>query len=172
MEEEILVSARTQPETAAESRGREMLSLISDLYPLCRSITGDGIRQTLRRLQAVVPIKLFEVPTGTQVFDWSVPQEWNIRDAYVKNSRGERVIDFQKSNLHVVNYSEPIQAKMSLADLRPHLFAMPDRPDWIPYRTSYYKRTWGFCLSERQLAALPDGEYEVSIDSSLEDGNL
>jgi aminopeptidase-like protein len=167
-----VVSPTTQIESDADALGREMISLITGLYPICRSITGDGIRETLRRLQNLVPLELFEVPTGTQVFDWTVPQEWNIRDAYVKNSAGERVIDFQKSNLHVVNYSEPVHEKMSLAQLRPHLFTMPDRPDWIPYRTSYYKRTWGFCLSDRQLASLAEGEYEVAIDSSLEDGAL
>jgi aminopeptidase-like protein len=169
---EIVVSATTQTESTAEALGREMFSLIAELYPICRSITGDGIRQTLRRLQSIVPIQLSEIPSGTPVFDWIVPQEWNIRDAYVKNSRGERVIDFQESNLHVVNYSEPIHTKMTLAELRPHLFSIPDRPDWIPYRTSYYKRTWGFCLSDRQLAELTEGEYEVSIDSSLENGHL
>lgn len=167
-----MVSATTQTESSAQALGHEMFNVIGELYPICRSITGDGIRQTLRRLQSVVPIQLSEVPSGTQVFDWTVPQEWNIRDAYVKNSQGERVIDFQKSNLHVVNYSEPIHEKMSLAELRPHLFSMPDRPDWIPYRTSYYKRTWGFCLSDRQLSKLPEDEYEVFIDSSLEDGHL
>ena len=169
---EFLVSATTRTESATDALGREMTALIGELYPICRSITGEGIRQTLRRLQGVVPLKLYEVPTGTQVFDWTVPPEWNIRDAYVKNSRGERVIDFQKSNLHVVNYSEPVHRKMPLAELRPHLFSIPERPDWIPYRTTYYKRTWGFCLSDRQLADLAEGEYEVSIDSSLEDGHL
>src|SRR5262249_1258452 len=142
----ILVSATTRTESTTEALGREMIALIGELYPICRSITGDGVRQTLRRLQSVVPLKLHEVPTGTQVFDWTRPQEWNIRDAYVKNSRGERVIDFRKSNLHVVNYSEPVHRKMPLAELRTHLFSIPERPDWIPYRTSYYRRTWGFCL--------------------------
>ncbi len=112
------------------------------------------------------------MPSGTEVFDWTVPREWNIRDAYVKNARGERVVDFQHSNLHVVNYSAPVRGRMSLEELRPHLFTLPDRPEWIPYRTSYYKESWGFCLSQRQLDALPDGEYEVCIDSSLEPGSL
>jgi aminopeptidase-like protein len=149
-----------------------MYRLISELYPICRSITGDGLRETLRRLQAYVPLEIREVPTGTQVFDWTVPKEWNIRDAYVKNDRGERVIDFQKSNLHVVNYSVPMKHRMSLAELNEHLFSIPTHPDWIPYRTSYYKETWGFCLSEQQRSALKEEEYEVCVDSTLEDGSL
>src|SRR5580658_840385 len=152
--------------------GESMYSMVAELFPICRSITGNGLRQTLRAIQAQIPLDLFEVPTGTQVFDWTVPREWNIRDAYVKNSRGERVIDFQRSNLHVLNYSVPISRKMPLAELKEHLFTLPDRPDSVPYRTSYYKENWGFCLSHNQLQALPDGEYEVCIDSSLENGSL
>jgi aminopeptidase-like protein len=117
-------------------------------------------------------LAIHEVPTGTQVFDWTVPKEWNIRDAYIKNVRGERVVDFQKSNLHVVNYSVPVKEKISLAELKEHLFTLPEHPDWIPYRTSYYKENWGFCLSHRQLLALMDAEYEICIDSSLEPGAL
>jgi aminopeptidase-like protein len=154
------------------AEGQVMYRLIEELYPICRSITGDGLRQTLRLLQKRVPLELREVPTGTQVFDWTVPKEWNIRDAYVKNSKGERVIDFQKSNLHVVNYSVPVDRRMALAELKEHLFTLPAHPDWIPYRTSYYSESWGFCLSERQLAALPDGEYDVRIDSTLQAGHL
>jgi aminopeptidase-like protein len=152
--------------------GESMYSLIAELFPICRSITGNGLRQTLRAIKAQIPLELFEVPTGTQVFDWTVPKEWNIQDAYVKNSAGERVIDFQKSNLHVVNYSVPIHQSMPLAELKQHLFTLPNQPDWIPYRTSYYKETWGFCLTQRQLDSLPDGQYEVVIDSTLEDGSL
>jgi len=154
------------------AEGQAMYRLISQLYPICRSITGDGLRQTLRILQAHIPLELREVPTGTRVFDWTVPKEWNIRDAYVKNSGGERVIDFQKSNLHVVNYSVPVHERLTLAALKEHLFTLPAYPDWIPYRTSYYKESWGFCLSERQLSSLKDGEYEVCIDATLEDGHL
>ena len=146
--------------------------LIVELYPICRSITGDGFRKTMSLLQKQIPLTVHEVPTGTQVFDWTVPREWNIRDAYVKNSLGERVIDFQRSNLHLLNYSVPISRKMPLAELKEHLFTLPDRPDWVPYRTSYYKENWGFCLSHNQLQALPEGEYEVCIDSSLENGSL
>lgn len=149
-----------------------MMRLITELYPICRSITGDGLRETLRLVQKQIPLEIREVPTRTQVFDWTVPKEWNIRDAYVKNAKGERVIDFQKSNLHVVNYSLPVQQRMRLAELKDHLFTLPAYPDWIPYRTSYYKETWGFCLSEKQLAGMKDEEYEVCIDSTLVDGNL
>lgn len=155
-----------------ESFGRAIYTLIAELYPICRSITGDGIRQTLRSLEPYIPLTLHEVPSGTRVFDWTVPREWNIRDAWVKNSRGERVIDFRESNLHVVNYSVPIHRKMSLEELRPHLFTLPDHPDWIPYRTSYYKESWGFCLSHRRFLHLGEGEYEVCIDASLKDGHL
>jgi aminopeptidase-like protein len=146
--------------------------MISDLYPICRSITGEGVRQTLRVLQKCAPLTVNEVPTGTQVFDWVVPKEWNIRDAFIKNSNDERVIDFHKSNLHVVNYSVPIKRKLRLPQLRDHLFSLPDAPDWIPYRTSYYRETWGFCLSQRQFESLPDEEFEVCIDSTLEPGSL
>lgn len=152
--------------------GTEMYGLISELYPICRSITGDGVRETLRIIQRIIPLKIHEVATGTQVFDWTVPKEWNIRDAYVKNAKGEKVIDFKRSSLHVLNYSIPFHSKVSLAELKGHLFSIPDRPDWIPYRTSYYKPNWGFCLSHKQLQSLEDGEYEVFIDSSLEEGHL
>ena len=152
--------------------GREMHHLISTLYPICRSITGDGVRKTLHILQQYIPLKIYEVPTGTQVFDWTVPKEWNVQDAYVKNCHGEKVIDFQASNLHLLNYSVPIHRKMPLLELQEHLFTLPDHPDWIPYRTSYYKENWGFCLSHNALQALEEGEYEVYIDSSLEEGHL
>ena len=165
-------SSATQSTADRTGIGVELHRLIADLYPICRSITGQGLRETLRALESLVPLTLREVPTGTQVFDWTVPKEWNIRDAYVKNSRGERVIDFQSSNLHVVNYSVPVRQKMRLAELKTHLFTLPDRPDWIPYRTSYYKEDWGFCLSQRQLELLPDDEYEVVIDSTLQAGRL
>ena len=152
--------------------GHDMHRLMSELFPICRSITGNGLRQSLRRLQQVVPLELHEVPSGTPVFDWIVPDEWNVRDAYVKNAFGEKVIDFQASNLHLLNYSIPIYQKMSLAELKPHLYSLSAQPDLIPYRTSYYSRNWGFCLSHRQLQALEEGEYEVFIDSSLQPGSL
>ncbi|KAM3114381.1 DUF4910 domain-containing protein [Phormidesmis sp. 146-33] len=151
---------------------QEIYQFAVELYPICRSITGNGFRQTLNQIQSHIPLTLYEVPSGTQVFDWTVPREWNIRDAYVKNSQGDRVIDFQKSNLHVVNYSIPVHQTMSLEALKSHLFTLPDRPDWIPYRTSYYKDSWGFCLTHKQFLDLPEDEYEVCIDSTLEPGNL
>jgi len=155
-----------------EDVGTAMHALIAELYPICRSITGDGLRETLRRLEAYIPLTIHEVASGTKVLDWTVPREWNIRDAYVKNSRGERVVDFRRSNLHVVNYSVPVRRTVSLAELRAHCFTLPEHPDWIPYRTSYYEEAWGFCLTHRQLQALPDDEYEVVIDSTLAPGHL
>jgi aminopeptidase-like protein len=152
--------------------GKEMHKLISDLYPICRSITGNGLRQTLDILRQQVPLEIHEVPSGTAVFDWTIPREWNIRDAYVRNSQGEKVIDFQQSNLHVVSYSIPVRAKMPLDELKKNLFTLPEHPDWIPYRTSYYKDNWGFCLSHNQLLHLKDDEYEISIDATLEEGRL
>jgi aminopeptidase-like protein len=155
-----------------ESTPEALEGLVRELYPICRSITGDGLRQTLRAIQARIPLELREVPSGTKVLDWTVPLEWNIRDAYVADLQGRRVIDFRQHNLHVVNYSEPVRRRMTLAELRPHLHCLPAHPDWIPYRTSYYERTWGFCLTANALAALPDGEYDVCIDSSLTEGSL
>jgi aminopeptidase-like protein len=152
--------------------GREIYGLIEKLYPICRSITGDGFRQTLEHLRKQIPLAVHEVPSGTKVFDWTVPKECNVRDAYVKNARGERVIDFQKHNLHLVSYSKPIHSKMPLGELRKHLHTLPDRPEWIPYRTSYYSENWGFCLAHRDLLQMEECEYEVCIDSSLQDGTL
>jgi aminopeptidase-like protein len=152
--------------------GRELHRFAAELYPICRSITGDGTRQTLARIQERIPLQVSEVPTGTAVFDWTVPKEWNIRDAYIKDAGGNRIVDFKQSSLHVLNYSTPVHATMPLPDLRPHLFTLPEQPEWVPYRTSYYKENWGFCLSHSQMLALKDGDYEVHIDSSLEDGHL
>jgi aminopeptidase-like protein len=155
-----------------EEVGREMYQLIEELYPICRSITGNGFRQTMEILRRHILLQVREVPSGTKVFDWTVPKEWNIRDAYVKDSKGERIIDFRKSNLHVVSYSFPVKKKVSLAELKEHLFTLPDHPDWIPYRTSYYKEEWGFCLSHKQFLALKDEEYDVCIEASLKEGHL
>lgn len=152
--------------------GADLHQFARELFPICRSITGDGLRQTLAAIGKRIPLQISEVPTGTQVLDWTIPKEWNIRDAYIKGPDGQRVVDFRKCNLHVLNCSAPIQAKMPLSELKPHLFTIPEKPDWIPYRTSYYKENWGFCLSHNQLLALKDGEYEVCIDSSLKDGQL
>jgi aminopeptidase-like protein len=158
--------------TEMSALGEELHRFAAELYPICRSITGDGIRQTLKAIQEHIPLQIFEVPTGTTVFDWTVPKEWNIRDAYIKDSSGRRVVDFRESNLHVLNYSVPIRTTMSLSDIRAHLFTIPTHPDWIPYRTSYYKEDWGFCLSHNQLVAMTEGDYEVCIDSTLAEGNL
>jgi aminopeptidase-like protein len=152
--------------------GEELHGFATELYPICRSITGDGIRQTLARIQRRVPLQISEVPTGTEVFDWTVPKEWNIRDAYIKDAVGRRIVDFQRSNLHVLNYSTPVRATMPLSELKQHLFTLPEHPDWIPYRTSYYKEAWGFCLAHNLLRALADGDYEVCIDSTLTNGHL
>lgn len=152
--------------------GHEMHDLIRELYPLCRSITGNGLRESLRILQRHIPVSLQEVPSGTPAFDWLVPNEWNIRDAYIKNAQGERVVDFQRHNLHVVNYSIPVRQTVSRNELSEHLFTLPEHPDWIPYRTTYYKEQWGFCVSYAQWLTLVDAEYEVCIDASLEPGHL
>lgn len=152
--------------------GERMHRLVAELYPICRSITGNGVRQTLQRLREQFALEIHEVPTGTQVLDWTIPREWNIRDAWVKNSAGEKVIDFAHSNLHVVSYSVPVHGKMQLADLLPHLHTLPDQPHAIPYRTSYYQEEWGFCLAHSALSRLADGEYEVCIDSTLSSGAL
>lgn len=152
--------------------GMEMYRFAEELYPICRSITGEGIRRTLEKIQEIVPAEIHEASSGKKVFDWVIPREWNIRDAYIKNASGSRVVDFRQSNLHVVNYSVPVHARLPLAELKEHLFTLPEHPGWIPYRTSYYSEDWGFCLSHNQLQQLPDGEYEACIDSTLEDGRL
>lgn len=149
-----------------------MHALVAELYPICRSITGDGVRRTLDVIRRHIPVKVHEVPSGTPVLDWEVPPEWNIRAAHVTGPRGERVIDFARHSLHVVGYSEPVRRRMTLAELRPRLHSVPHKPDWIPYRTSYYTRDWGFCLAHRDLETLADGEYEVVIDSTLAPGSL
>ena len=152
--------------------GEEMYSLAVELYPICRSITGSGFRQSLEILQKTIPLQLTEIPSGTQVFDWVVPKEWNVSDAYVKDPSGKMIIDFKESNLHLLNYSAPVHSHFSLYELREHLYSLPETPDWIPYRTSYYAEKWGFCLTDRQLASLPEGDYEVRIDTSLKSGTL
>jgi aminopeptidase-like protein len=152
--------------------GERMHALVERLYPLCRSITGDGLRATLDIIGEHLPLQRHEVPTGTRVLDWTVPQEWNIRDAYIADPAGNRVVDFAASSLHVLGYSTPVSATMPLAELRGHLHTLPDHPAWVPYRTSYYRPEWGFCLAQETLDALPDGPYEVRIDSTLADGHL
>jgi aminopeptidase-like protein len=152
--------------------GEDIFELAAEIYPICRSITGDGVRETLRRIGRMLDIRVHEVVTGTQVFDWTIPQEWNIRDAYIKAGDGTRIVDYRQSSLHVLNYSVPVHAKLSLDELKPHLFTLPGQPDLIPYRTSYYQQRWGFCLTHNDLLALPGGTYEVMIDGELKDGHL
>lgn len=159
-------------ELKSDTVGTDMYNFMAKLYPICRSITGNGVRETLRRIQGLIPINIHEVPSEKKVFDWTVPKEWNIRDAYVKNAKGERILDFKNSNLHVVGYSMPVKTKMALKELREYLFTIPEYPDWIPYRTSYYRETWGFCLTHKQFLELHDEEYEICIDSTLENGHL
>jgi aminopeptidase-like protein len=162
----------SSPADVAAGVGDEMHATISELFPICRSITGDGFRQTLRLLRCRIPLEIHEVPTGTQVLDWTVPKEWNIRDAWIATATGERVVDFRSSNLHVVNYSVPVRQRMTLAELRPHLHSLPEHPAWTPYRTSYYTESWGFCLPHETLESLADDTYDVCIDSSLAPGHL
>lgn len=152
--------------------GGEIYALAAELYPICRSITGDGVRDTLKRIGAHIALDVQEVPSGAPVFDWTVPREWNIRDAYIKNDAGERVVDFQAHSLHVLNYSVPVATTLPLAELKKHIFTLPDQPDLIPYRTSYYAERWGFCMAHHALEALPDGMYEAVIDSTLSDGHV
>ena len=155
------------------SIGNEMYALCDRLFPICRSITGDGVRETLRVLQSICPaMTLHEVPTGTQVFDWIVPKEWNIRDAWIKNSKGEKILDFAKSNLHVMGYSIPVNQKVTLEELLPLIHTQPDQPDAIPYVTSYYKERYGFCMSQLQKDTLQEDIYHIYIDSDLKDGSL
>jgi len=169
IERPIISTTKTQ---SSHQIGEKLYKLISDLYPICRSITGNGFRETLKILQQHIPLEIQEVPTGTEVFDWIVPKEWNIKDAYIKNSQGEKIVDFANSNLHIMNYSIPVHKKVSLPELKEHLLTIPEHPDWIPYRTSYYQERWGFCLTHNQYLELEDDEYEVYIDSSLEPGHL
>ncbi len=152
--------------------GSEMYSLMERLFPICRSLTGNGNRQTLNILKEYIPIEIKEVPSGTKVFDWEVPDEWNIKDAFIKTPDGKKVVDFKNNNLHLVGYSEPFEGKIKLDELKNHIYTLPDQPDLIPYVTSYYQRRWGFCLSENQFKTLKNGIYEIQIDSTLEPGNL
>lgn len=152
--------------------GQAMHDLARRLFPLCRSITGDGLRQTLQILGEHIPLTLHEVPSGTNVFDWTIPQEWVIRDAYILNEDGVRVVDFRDNNLHVVGYSIPVDQQLTVQELQAHLHSMEGMPDAIPYVTSYYERRWGFCLTHEQRQALPDGTYRAVIDSELKDGSL
>ncbi len=156
----------------AEGIGDEIFAFAAKIYPICRSITGNGVRETLRQIGAHIQLEVHEVPTGTSVFDWNIPREWNIRGAYIKDERGEKIVDFTKSNLHVMSYSVPVRKHFSLAELKGHIHTLSEQPDLIPYRTSYYAEDWAFCMAHRQLEALQPGTYEAVIDSSLKDGFL
>jgi aminopeptidase-like protein len=156
----------------APDAGDEIFAFAARIFPICRSITGDGVRQTLREIGSHVALDVSEVPTGTEVFDWTIPREWNIRDAYIRNGAGEKIIDFAQSNLHVMSYSVPVRKRLSLAELKEHLHTLPQQPDVIPYRTSYYADDWAFCMTYRQFEGLTEDAYDVVIDSSLRSGSL
>lgn len=155
-----------------DARGAAMHELATRLYPICRSITGDGVRETLSILAETVPLEIHEVPTGTEVLDWTVPKEWNVHEAWIEGPDGDRVVDFADHTLHLLNYSAPVETTVSREELDEHLFSLPDQPDLIPYRTSYYHETWGFCLAHAVRESLPEGDYRVMVDTSLTDGSL
>jgi len=172
-----VIAKATEPErvgTSAAARlvGEELHAFASRLYPICRSITGDGVRQSLRMITERIPLSLCEIKSGSSVFDWEVPLEWNIENAAVVSADGERVVDFRRHNLHLVSYSEPVAKTVTLDELESRLHSLPEHPDWIPYRTSYYQRNWGFCLQHAARKALRAGKYRVEIKSSLAPGSL
>ena len=154
------------------SNGKVLYNFIEKLFPIARSITGNGVRETLSIISEIIPLEITEIRSGTKVLDWEIPLEWNIIDAWIKNSKGKKIIDFKQSNLYVLNCSIPVNKKLSLSELKEHLFTNPEQPDWIPYRTSYHNRNWGFCMSHSQFESLTDEIYEVCIDSSIEPGSL
>jgi aminopeptidase-like protein len=166
------VTSVLTPDAPRADVGHDAYELMRRLFPLCRSLTGDGVRATFDVLAEAIPLTRTEIPSGTRVFDWIVPDEWNLRDAYIASADGTRVVDYRRSTLHVVSYSEPVRTTLPLDALRERLHTLPDQPHVIPYRTSYYERTWGFCLSHQALLELPAGDYDVVIDSTLEPGHL
>ena len=161
-----------RPQVDFENCGQAMYTFISELFPICRSITGHGVRETLRAIQNEIPLTLFEVPSGTKVLDWTVPLEWNIRDAYILDQRGNKIVDFKESNLHVLGYSVPVNKTITLGELQEHLYSLEDQPEAIPYVTSYYQERWGFCIQHNLRMALNEGNYQVYIDSELKSGHL
>jgi aminopeptidase-like protein len=152
--------------------GKDMYDLLEYLFPLFRSISGNGVRETLRIIQNHIPITVHEVPSGTEVFDWTVPKEWNVSDAYVMDENGEKIIDFKENNLHLQSYSIPVNQTVTLSELEEHLYSIPEQPEAIPYVTSYYKERWGFCITQKQRDTLKEGNYKVVIDSELKEGSL
>ena len=161
-----------QTVSASLKAADEALALMAKMYPICRSITGEGVRRTLDLVEQVTPLERTEIPTGSAAFDWEIPREWNIRDAYIADLEGRRLVDFRQHNLHVVSYSVPVNRTMTLDELQPHLHSLPDQPDWIPYRTSYYNENWGFCLRHKDREALAAGPFRVVVDSDLAAGHL
>ena len=172
MSEKMSISKKNEIKAKEVEFGGKIFELIKILYPICRSITGDGVRKTLKILQKEIPLDINEIPTKTKCFDWKIPKEWNIIDAYIKDPNGNKIVDFKNSNLHVVSYSIPINKKMRLKELKKHLHYLSEKPNAIPYRTSYYNEYWGFCISYNQFKSLREGEYEVCINSSLKNGSL
>ena len=152
--------------------GNDMYELMERLYPITRSITGEGVRKTLKIFQDSIDLQIHEVATGTKVFDWTVPEEWNIDDAYIMNKNGEKIVDFKKSNIHILQYSKKIEKKVGLEELKKHIFTLPEQPDTIPYRTSFYNKNWGFCMKHKEFLKLDDDEYAVNISSEHKDGSL
>ena len=152
--------------------GNEIYNFLKEIFPFCRSITGNGNRQTLKAIQEHIPLIIYEVPTGYQAYDWEIPLEWNIKDAYILDKKGNKIVDFKENNLHVLNYSTPVNKTVSLKELQEHLYSIPDKPDAIPYVTSYYNENWGFCLTHNDRLELKEGNYRVVIDSTLEPGSL
>jgi aminopeptidase-like protein len=152
---------------------QEIYNLCVELFPICRSITGNGVRKTLEIIKNHLPaLKTYEIPTGTRAFDWTVPEEWNITEAYIIDPDGQKIVDFQQNNLHVVGYSVPVNRTIDLDELQAHLYSIPEQPEAIPYITSYYQKRWGFCLPHNQRKSLKPGQYQVYIDSSLSKGHL
>lgn len=150
----------------------KIYKLKEQLFPICRSITGNGLRESLKIISKEIPLNILEIPTGTKAFDWEVPKEWNIKDAYVKDLKGNKIIDFKKSNLHILGYSTPFQGIISLEELMEHIYTLPEIPEAIPYLTSYYKERWGFCLEHQRLKELNQDKYEIFIDSELKNGSM
>ena len=160
------------------NNGREIYDLAAKIFPYCRSLTGEGVRQTLADIDRFISrdngphLTVYEVPSCTKAFDWTIPKEWVIREAYIENEQGEHIIDMKDNNLHVLGYSTPVDKWVDLDELKEHIFTEPDQPDWIPYVTSYYRERFGFCMSENMKNSLKDGKYHMYIDSELIDGVL
>lgn len=152
--------------------GNDMYALVEKLFPICRSITGKGVEETLSIIQKHIPIKIHKIPTGTKVFDWEIPKEWNIKDAYIEDEQGNKIVDFKENNLHIVGYSIPTNKTITLSKLQEHLYSLPEQPEAIPHVTSYYKERWGFCMTHNRRKKLKEGNYYVFIDSELKNGFL